>query len=175
MCDRLERVQSWQGSTQGKGPGHGRGIVDKELLSGRVAEEMTEARKEARKGSMGSKLDWYGDKDKGGTGNKGEGKNKGKNETPYCCDCGEQGHVGMNCPYKWTNSIDEEDDQGSSWESEPEGKKAEELASVGTLDDEGEWCWPRRNRITRWEGGLIQDQHFTTMPKMTRMSKRLED
>ena len=20
----------------------------------------------------------------------------------------------------------------------------------GTLDDEGEWCWPRRNRITRW-------------------------
>ena len=81
----------------------------------------------------------------------------------------------MNCPYKWTNNMDEEDDQGSSWESEPEGDKAEELASVGTPDDEGEWCWPRRNRITRWECGLIQDQHFTTLPKMTRMSKRLED
>ena len=29
------------------------------------------------------------------------------------------------CPYKWTNSIDEEDDQGSSWQSEPEGEKPE--------------------------------------------------
>ena len=25
-------------------------------------------------------------------------------------------HIGVSCPYKWTNSIDEEDDQGSSWE-----------------------------------------------------------
>ena len=56
----------------------------------------------------------------------------------------------MNCPYKWTTSIDEEDDQVSSWESEPEGEKAEELASLETPDDEGEWCWPRMNRITRW-------------------------
>ena len=46
--------------------------------------------------------------------------------------------------------MDEEDDQDSSWESEPEGEKAEELASLETPDDEGEWCWPRRNRITRW-------------------------
>ena len=35
-------------------------------------------------------------------------------------------------------------------ESELEGEKAEELASLEALDDEGEWCWPRRNRITRW-------------------------
>ena len=40
-------------------------------------------------------------------------------------------HIGVNCPYKWTNSIDEEDDQGSSWESEPEGEQSEELASFG--------------------------------------------
>ena len=56
----------------------------------------------------------------------------------------------MNCPYKWTNKIDEEDDHGSSWESELEGKEAEELVSLETPDEKGEWCWPRRNRITRW-------------------------
>ena len=45
--------------------------------------------------------------------------------------------------------MDEEDDQGSSWESEP-GEKPEELACLEALDDEGEWCWPKRNRITTW-------------------------
>ena len=34
-----------------------------------------------------------------------------------CYDCGEQGRIGANCPRKWTNSFDDEDDQGSSWES----------------------------------------------------------
>ena len=29
----------------------------------------------------------------------------------------------MNCPCKWANSIDEEDDQVSSWESELEGER----------------------------------------------------
>ena len=29
-------------------------------------------------------------------------------------------------------------------------KKAAELVSLDTPDDEGEWYWPRRNRITRW-------------------------
>ena len=56
----------------------------------------------------------------------------------------------MNCPCKWTNSIDEEDDQGSSWETEPNGEEAGELTSLEPPDDEGEWCWPRGNRITRW-------------------------
>ena len=46
----------------------------------------------------------------------------------------------MNCLYK-CHSIDEEDDRDSSLESELEGeKKAEELASLEALDDEGEWC-----------------------------------
>ena len=52
--------------------------------------------------------------------------------------------------YKWANSTDEEDEQVSSRESEPEGQKAEELAILETLDDEGEWCRPTGNRITRW-------------------------
>ena len=37
-------------------------------MNGRVAREMTEARKEARRGSKGSKPDWYSDKDKGSKG-----------------------------------------------------------------------------------------------------------
>ena len=78
----------------------------------------------------------HGDKDKGGTGSKGKGKGKGKgkSETRYCYDCGEQGNIGVNCPYKWANSIGEEDDQTSSWESEPQGENAEELASLETPD-----------------------------------------
>ena len=44
--------------------------------------------------------------------------------------------------------VHEEEDQGSSWKSGPEGKRAEELASLEAPDDEGEWCWPRKNRIT---------------------------
>ena len=43
----------------------------------------------------------------------------------------------MNCPYKWANSIDEEGDQSSPWDSEPEGEDAEELASLEAPDDEG--------------------------------------
>ena len=34
--------------------------------------------------------------------------------------------------------------------SELDGENAEELASLETLDDEGERNRPRRNRITRW-------------------------
>ena len=72
-------------------------------------------------GKKGSKPDWHGD----------------KSETRYCYDCGEQGHIGVDCPHKLANSIDEEDDQTSSWESEPEGENAEELASLETHDEEG--------------------------------------
>ena len=96
-----------------------------------------------KKGSKGGKPD----KDKGGTGNRGKGKGKGKSETRYCCDCGEQGHIGVNCLYKWANSKDEEEDQGSLCESKPGRETAEELASLEAPDDEGEWSWPR---IARW-------------------------
>ena len=130
---------AWKGYKAGKGAGkkdrtgQDRGIVEKELMNGRVAREMTEA-------------DWYSDKNKGSKG-KGKGKSKGKSETRYCYDRGEQGHIGVNCPYKWANSIDEEDDQTSSWESEPEeGENAEELASLETPDAEGERCWPEKKQ-----------------------------
>ena len=90
------------------------GIVEKgadEWTSGRRDDGAKRGGK--KKGSKGSKPDWHSDKDKG----------KGKRETQYCYDCGEQGHIGVNCPNKWANSIDEEDDQTSPWESEPEGRE----------------------------------------------------
>ena len=83
--------------------------------------------------AKGSKPDWHSDKD---NGSKGKGKDKGKSETRCCCDCGGQEHIGFNCPYKWPYSMDEEDDQTSSWKSEPKGEKAEELASLETLDED---------------------------------------
>ena len=140
VCHRLERLQVRTMDRE-------HGIVEKELMNGRVAGEMTEPRKEAKKGSKGSKLDWHGDKDKGGNGSKGKGKGKGKSksETRYCYDCGEQGHIGLNCPYKWANSIDEYD-QTSSWESEPEGENVGELASLEAPDEEGEWCRPKEEQ-----------------------------
>ena len=141
-------------------------------MNGRVADDG------GKKGSKGSKPDWYGDKDKGDNGSKGEGKGKGKgkSETRYCYDCEGQGHIGMNCPYKWANSTDEEDDQVSSWESEFEEEKAEEPASLKTPDDEGEWCWSRKNRITRWSRRVdFRPAYSTTSPKMTKAIKRLED
>ena len=103
-------------------------------------------KKGGKKGSKGSKPDGHSDRDK-----ESKGKGKGKSETRYCYDCGEQGHIGVNCPYKWANSIDEEDDQTSLWEREPEGESAEELVSLETPDEEGKWCWPKNGRVTRWE------------------------
>ena len=151
---------------------------------GKGADEWTSGRRDdgakkgGKKGFKGSKHDWHGDKDKGGNGSKGTGKGKGKgnSETRHCYDCGEQGHIGVNCPYKRANSIDEEDDQTSSWESEPEGEHTEELASLETLDEEGEWCWPKKSRVTRWEEGeSTHDQHSTTSLKTMKVSKRPED
>ena len=67
----------------------------------------------------------------------------------------------MNCPYKWTNSTDEEDDQTSSWESEPAGENAEELASLETPDEEGEW----RAESTGAEG------EFTSRPALHHLTE----
>ena len=137
---------AWRGDKAGRGAGktgpNGAGTWHR----GKGADERTTGRgddggkKQGKKGSKDSKPDWHGDRDKGSTGNKGKGKSK----TRYCYD------VGMNCPYKWTNSIDEEEDQGSSRESELEGEKEDEPASLEAPGPEGEWCWSRRNRITRW-------------------------
>ena len=140
------------------------GIVGKELMSGRAAREMMEARKEARRAPREANPIGTVTRTKGSKG-KGKGKGNGKSETRYCYDCGEQGHLGVSCPYKWANSIDEEDDQTSSWESEPEGENAEELASLETHDEDGEWCWPEKGRVTRWRRRINSRPAVSSLPR----------
>ena len=117
-------------------------------MHGRAAGEMTEARKEAKRAPRAGNPIGTSTRTMEAMGAKGKGN--GKSENRYCYDCGEQGHIGVNSPHKWANSIDEEDDQTSLWVSELEGENAEELGSLGTPDEEGEWCWPKKSRVTRW-------------------------
>ena len=127
---------AWKGYKAGKGAGKKGPNRSGTWQRGKGA-----ARKEARRAPRAANPDWYSDKDKGSKGKgkgKGKGKSKGKSETRHCYACREQGHIGVNCPCKWANSIDEEDDQTSSWESELEVDNAEELTSLETPDEEGE-------------------------------------
>ena len=123
MSHEDESAIAWKGYKAGKGAGKKGSNGSGTWHRGKGADELTSGRRDdgakkgGEKGSKGSKPDWHGDKDKGGN-RKGKGKGKGKSETGDCKDCGEQGHIGVNCPHKWANSIDEEDDQTSSWESE---------------------------------------------------------
>ena len=91
---------AWKGYEACKGAGkkgpNGSGTWHR----GKGADERTSGRRDdggkkgGKNGSKGSTPDWHGDRDKGSTGNKGNGKCK--RETRYCYDCGEQGHIGMN-------------------------------------------------------------------------------
>ena len=145
---------AWKGHRAGKGAGkkgpNGSGTWHR----GKGADEWPSGKRDdggkkgGKKGSKGSKPDWHSDKDKG---SKGKDKGKGKSETRYCYDCGKQGHIGVNCPYKWANSVARKMiKHHRGRESEPEGENAEELASLETHDEEGEWCWPKKGRVTRW-------------------------
>ena len=99
-------------------------------------------------GSVGNKNDRRG-KDQGYSGSKSEGKGKGKTHSQYCHGRGEQGHIGVNCPYKRTNNVDEDDDQseqGPSMEDEPEGEKSEGLAVPELPDGEGEGVLSRTTK-----------------------------
>ena len=139
MCHRLEGYKAGKGAGK-KGPnGSGtwhRGKGADEWMSGKRDDR---AKKGGKKGSKGSKPDWN------------------SRVKPDTASTAESRHIGVNCPYKWANSIDEEDDQTSSWESEREGENAEELASLETPDEEGEWCWPRRAESPGGEGELTHD------------------
>ena len=85
---------AWKRYKAGKGAGkkgqNGTGTRHR----GKGADEWTSGSRDdggKKGGKKGNKLDWHGDKDKGGKG-KGKEKCKGKSETRYCYDCGEQGH-----------------------------------------------------------------------------------
>ena len=80
-----------------------------------------ERKKGGEKDSKDGNSHWSDDKDEGPNGN--EDNNKDKNEIRYYYDCGEQEHLGVNCPHECFKSIDDIDDQGSSWQSDPEGER----------------------------------------------------
>ena len=79
-----------------------------------------------------------GSKDK--ASGKGKGQGTGETETRHCYDCGQQGHLVLNCPYTWH----------SSWDDEPEeeGRKCWRVLEVS--DEGGNWRKPCPRRITRW-------------------------
>ena len=67
------------------------------------------------------------------------------------------------------------EDQGSSWESEREGEKAEELAILEALDDEAECSWPKIGTESQGRESEIKGQHSTTLQKTTKKSRCLKD
>ena len=99
---------AWKGHKAGKRAGKKGPVRSGPWHRGKGADEWTRGRRDdggkkgGKKSFKGSKPDWYGDKDQGGNGSKGKGKGKGKgkSETRYCYACGEQGHIGVNCPYR---------------------------------------------------------------------------
>ena len=88
----------WKGYKAGKGAGKkgpfGPGARHREMGAG----EWTSGRKDdggkqgGKKGAKGSKPDWYGDKGKRGSGNKGNAVNGS------CWNCGVVGHRQSGCP-----------------------------------------------------------------------------
>ena len=72
-----KRKQSRQRSRQ---TGQGRGTREKELTNWMNFRRDDGCKNGGKKGTTGSRSDWYGDKDKGGTGNKGKDKGTGKRQ-----------------------------------------------------------------------------------------------
>ena len=118
-------------------------------MNGRVAREVTEVRKEARRAPRVASPIGTATRTKEAR-DKARARAKARVKPGIATTAESREHIGLKCPYKWANSIDEEYDQTSSWESEPEGENSEELASLETPDEEGEWCWPEMSRVTRW-------------------------
>ena len=103
------------------------GIVENKLMNGRVAGEMTEARKEATRAPRAANPICTVTRTKEAMGVEGKARARAKARVK---------------PDTATTA---------EWDSVPEGEKAEELTNLETRGDGGEWCWPRRNGITRWE------------------------
>ena len=76
----------------------------------------------------------------------------------------------MNCPYKWANSTDEEDDQTSSWESEPEGERMlKNPPAWRRMMKKESGAGLRRAELPDGEGELTHDRQLTmSLRKMNR-------
>ena len=127
---------AWKGHKAGKGAGKKGPNGSGPWHRGQGADEWTSGKRDdggkkgGKKGSKGSKPDWHSDKDKKEAREKARARAKARVKPDIATTAESRGHIGLNCPYQWANSMDEEDDQTSSWESEPEGENAEELASL---------------------------------------------
>ena len=92
-------------------------------------------------------------------------------------------YIGVNCPYTWANSIDEEDDQTSSWVSDPEGENAEELLVPRKGTDPGSQKEQRDSLInlgtTESRSGLTTSQRLKRWQgkphKLVKKEVRLRD
>ena len=126
-------------------------------MNGRVARD-DGGKKGGKKGSKGSKLDGYGDKDKGGNGS------EGKCTKP---DTAVTVASKVNCPYKWANSIDEEDDRTSSWESEP----VKNSRAWRRLTKKVSGAGLRRAESAGGEGGLTRDLQLTISQRKTKTNR----
>ena len=145
------------------------GIVEKELMNGRVVREMTEARKEARRAPRAANPIGTATRIKEA---REKGKGKGKSETRYCYDCGEQGHIGHS--------------SGPTALMKKMIKHYCGRASLkeGTLKNSRAWRRPtrkdsgvglRRAESPGGEGELTHDQHSTTSLKTMKVIKRPND
>ena len=174
VCDRVERIQSWQRSRQErtKRP-NGAGTWRKRNgWNRRVAKERI-WRKEGRQERLqGRNSDRYGDRDTGSNGNTGESKRQRQERNSMLLGLQRAGHIGVNCSHKWTNCIDEEDDQSTSRQSELEGRSQNTLRVWRRLTMRENGVGPNG---TESPGGENEKcQHSTTLQKATEKSRLLD-
>ena len=137
VCNRFERgTKQAREQARKDGTDWECSIVATELMNGRVAEEMTEQRKEVRRARRAANPTGTE------TGTKEALETKAKARARAKAD------IAMTHRRELPIRLDQQTRRRRGLR--PEGEKAEEPESLGALDDEGEWCWPERNRITRW-------------------------
>ena len=163
---------AWKGYRAGNGTGKKGPNGSVTWRRGNGADEWVIGRRDdggkkgGKQGSKGSKLDWYGDKGKGSTGNKGKGK--GKSEARCCYDCFPQGHTGVNCPTKKRTKAR----RGKVSLTEKRQKNSRAWRHLMTRES---GAGPKGTESQDGESEWTQDQHFTALLKITWMSKCLED
>ena len=136
-------------------------------MNGRVAEEMTKERKEARRAPRAANLTGTVTATKEALETKAKGK--GKSETRCCYDCGEQGHVGAKCPHRLTTTAQAKKRTKARRENvslkEQRQKNSRARRHVMTRES---GAGPEGTESPDGQSEWTQDQHFTSLLKMTR-------
>ena len=167
----------WKGHKASMGTGkkgaNGSGV---ELMNGRVAEKMTEARKEARRDPRAANLTGTVAETKEALDAKARAKGKGKSEIRHSYGCGGRGHIGVNTVHT----------SAPTAQTKKRTKARRGRVSLKEKRQKNSRVW--RHLMTKESGAgpegtespdggseWIQDQHSTTLLKMTRKSRCLED